>query len=183
MSLLPLSYYPESILLKPSDPVTEFDDKLRRLVERMFLTMYAAPGVGLAAPQIGISKRLFVMDCTPRGERPRTLVVANPEIIATEGGQNDYEGCLSLPGYEGKVTRPMSLVVRGQTADGSDLEYTATGLEARCIAHETDHCDGILYIRHLGPQKREEIIRSIKKKKRDGEWPPSMNRERSFAFA
>jgi peptide deformylase len=171
MPILPLTYYPSPILFEKGEPVTKFDETLRQLVEDMFLTMYAAPGVGLAAPQVGISKRLFVMDCTQRGQPARRFVIANPEIIHAEGEQLDYEGCLSLPGYYGKVLRPTSVVVRGQDANGNDLEYRAEDLEARCVAHETDHCDGILYVRRLGFIKRDEILRSIKKKVKAGRWP------------
>lgn len=171
MPILPLSYYPEPVLFEIGRPVTKFDNELRQLVADMFLTMYAEPGVGLAAPQVGISKRLFVMDCAQRGEQSRPLVVANPEIIRQDGEQLDYEGCLSLPGYSGKVRRPFEVVVRGQDLDGNPIEYSASGLEARCICHETDHCDGVLYIRRLGPIKRDQIVRNIKKKIKGGRWP------------
>lgn len=171
MSMRTLSYYPAPVLLEEAQPVTEFDNELRQLVADMFDTMYAAPGVGLAAPQIGISKRLFVMDCSVGRDPSMRLVVANPEIVYEEGEQYDHEGCLSVPGYSYKLQRAMRVVVTGQGLDGDHFEYDAKELEARCLLHETDHCDGILYVQRLTPLKRQAVIHSIKKKIKAERWP------------
>jgi peptide deformylase len=171
MPILPLSYYPAPVLFQKGESVTEFDETLRKLAADMFATMYAAPGVGLAAQQVGISKRLFVMDCWQRSDPTRRLFVANPEIVYSEGVQNDYEGCLSVPGYSYKVRRAMNVTLKGQDLDGNEFVFDATELEARCVLHETDHCDGTLYVRRLSPLKRQEILRSIKKKIKAERWP------------
>jgi peptide deformylase len=170
MSLMRLSFYPDPVLLKKSEPVTQFDDALRQLVDSMFETMYAEHGAGLAAPQVGVDKRLFVMDCRERGSSP-PIVIANPLIIHTSGKQNGYEGCLSVPGYSYKVERPKVVVVRGHDLAGRVIEYEGVDFDARCIMHETDHCDGQLYISRLTTLKRQQITRSIHKRMKRGEWP------------
>ncbi len=175
MPILPLSFYPDPILFTEAEPVTEFNQALRQLIANMFDTMYAAPGVGLAAPQVGVSKRLFVMDCSSRQHDAKPLVVANPEILFATGEQNDSEGCLSVPGYSSMLRRPMTVVLRGQDLDGNEFEYDATEVEARCVLHETDHCDGILYLHQLSPVKRLEIVNSIKKKIKAQRWPHERN--------
>ena len=171
MSVMHLSYYPAEVLLQPASNVTDFDETLRRLVDDMFDTMYAAPGVGLAAPQVGLSKRLFVMDCSNRKSAAARLAIANPEIVYQAGEQVDYEGCLSVPGYSYKLARPMNVIVRGQDLNGDQIEYDAEGLEARCVLHETDHLNGILYVSRLSALKRQQILRSIKKKIKADTWP------------
>lgn len=162
--------YPDPVLETPGDPVTEFDEGLRQLVEDMFETMYAASGVGLAAPQVGVSKRLFVMDCSGGRDLAQRYVVINPQIVMTEGEQTGDEGCLSFPGIYIPVTRAMRAIVRAQDLEGREFELDAQELAARCVLHETDHCDGILFIERVSPLKREMVKRRIKKLIKAGEW-------------
>lgn len=150
--------YPATVLLTPGDPVENFDGELETLVRDMFETMYDARGVGLAAQQIGLSLRLFVMDCD--GTR---LVAANPEIIFTEGEQSGEEGCLSVGKVHGELKRPERVILRAQDIKGKTFEREASGLAARCFLHETDHCDGILFIRHLSPLRRDLVTGKFRK--------------------
>ena len=170
MALLKVVHYPEPVLLQIGKPVTEFDENLKKLVEDMFETMYAARGVGLAAPQVGVSNRLFVMDCSG-GENPeRKIAIINPEIIHVEGEQYGDEGCLSFPGLYQKVKREIRTIVRAQDISGDFFEFDGSDLEARCILHETDHCDGIVFLDRMSPLKRGLSKRKIKKMKELGEW-------------
>ena len=170
MALLKVVHYPEPVLLQIGKPVTEFDENLKKLVEDMFETMYAARGVGLAAPQIGVSTRLFVMDCSG-GENPeRKIAIINPEIIHIEGEQYGDEGCLSFPGLYQKVKREVRTIVRAQDINGDFFEFDGIDLEARCILHETDHCDGIVFLDRMSPLKRQLSKRKIKKLQTTGEW-------------
>jgi peptide deformylase len=142
----------------PGDPVEKFDAELESLVRDMFETMYDAGGVGLAAQQIGLSLRLFVMDCDGL-----KLVAANPEIIFTEGEQSGEEGCLSIGKVHAELKRPERAILRAQDIRGESFEREATGLAARCFLHETDHCDGILFIRHLSPLRRDLVTSKFRK--------------------
>ena len=170
MSLLKVIHYPEPVLLKIGKPVTDFDESLKTLVEDMFETMYSARGVGLAAPQVGVSNRLFVMDCSG-GENPeQKIAIINPEIIHVEGEQYGDEGCLSFPGLYQKVKREVRTIVRAQDINGGFFEFDGVDLEARCILHETDHCDGIVFLDRMSPLKRGLSKRKIKKMKELGEW-------------
>lgn len=170
MALLKIVHYPEPVLLQIGKPVTEFDRNLKTLVEDMFDTMYSARGVGLAAPQIGVSQRLFVMDCSG-GENPASRVaIINPEIIHVEGEQYGDEGCLSFPGLYQKVKREVRTIVRAQDVNGDFFEFDGIDLEARCILHETDHCDGIVFLDRMSPLKRELSKRKIRKLQKTGEW-------------
>ena len=170
MALLDIVKYGEPVLETPGEPVTEFDDGLRRLVSDMFETMYAAGGVGLAAPQVGVSRRLFVMDCSG-GQDPRARVVlVNPEVLRVEGEQTGDEGCLSFPGIFFPVKRSLRAVVRAQDLDGEEFERDGLELEARCMLHETDHCDGIVFIDRTTPLKRELVKRKIKRLQKQGRW-------------
>lgn len=162
--------YPSKVLSIQGEAVTEFDVDLKRLASEMFETMYRAPGVGLAAAQVGVSKRLFVMDCSARNGSNRKVAIANPTIVYVEGIQTDEEGCLSVPGYSFKLQRPKLVIVEGQDLDGNDIRYEGVDLEARCIMHETDHCDGILYVNRLSPLKKEMFAHSVNKKIRAGDW-------------
>lgn len=171
MARLKIVAWPESVLLSPAEPVTEFDAKLRKLVEDMFETMYTAPGVGLAGVQVAIAKRMFVMDCTGGKDPSRRFFMANPEIILKEGKQDGEEGCLSIPGIYSKVQRSMHVVARGHDINGKEYEIEGTELEARCLQHETDHCDGFLYINRISPLKRELVLRKVRKQQKAGEWP------------
>jgi peptide deformylase len=173
MALLPILHYPEPVLVTVGKPVgdDEFDGDLETLVSDMFETMEKAGGVGLAAPQIGVSKRLFVMD-TPGdddGERERHVLI-NPEIISVEGEQTGDEGCLSFPGLYQVVKREMRVIARAQNLKGEEFELDVTDLAARCILHETDHCDGIVFLDRMSPLKRELSKRKIKALQKTGKW-------------
>jgi peptide deformylase len=136
----------------------------------MFESMYAANGVGLAAPQIGIGKRLAVIDVTVGKNPEAKVVLANPEIIHAEGEQREEEGCLSVPGFRGNVARPQYVTVRAQDATGKTFEMNSEGLLARAFCHETDHLDGVLFLKHLGLVKRDLIRRRIRKLQKTGQW-------------
>ena len=170
MSLLKIVKYGDPVLDTPGDPVTEFDDRLKKLVEDMFETMYAAHGVGLAAPQVGLSKRLFVMDCSGGQDPSARIALINPEVLRVEGEQTGEEGCLSFPGIYFSVKRDFRAVVRAQDVTGEEFEYDGLELEARCMLHETDHCDGIVFIDRTTPLKRELVKRKIKKLAKAGKW-------------
>ena len=163
--------WPNPILETPADPVTKFDDDLRKLADDMFETMYAAPGVGLAGVQVGIAKRLFVMDCSGGKDKSSRYFMANPEIILQEGKQDGEEGCLSIPGIYSKVQRSMRVIARGHDLTGKEYEIEGIELEARCLLHETDHCDGLLYVNRITPLKREIVKRKVRKLQKAGEWP------------
>jgi len=154
MALLQIRHYPDPVLKIQASPVETFDDDLRQLAEDMAETMYAAPGVGLAAPQVGVSKRLLVIDCTARDEGPGLLNVVNPEILESEGELFDEEGCLSVPGYYANVHRKAKVKVRFQDLQGETRVIEAEGLWAVALQHEIDHLDGVLFIDHLSPLKK-----------------------------
>ena len=168
--IYPIVKFGDAVLDKPAVPVSKFDDELKKLVEDMFASMYAAQGVGLAAPQIGLSLRLAVIDVTSGKNPEAKLVLANPEIIHAEGEQREEEGCLSLPGFRGSVIRPQFVTVRAQDASGNSFEMRGEGLLARAFCHEIDHLHGTLFIQHLGMLKRDLIKRKIRKLKKAGEW-------------
>ena len=168
--IYPLVYYGDPVLEKPSEPVTEFNDELKKLVDDMFESMYAAHGVGLAAPQIGIGKRIAVIDVTFKEDPEAKLVLINPEIIHTEGKHTQSEGCLSIPEFRENVTRPNKVTVRAQDARGKVFEKTGEELLARALLHETDHLNGKLYISHISALKRDLMKRKIRKLVKAGEW-------------
>ena len=168
--IYPVLKYGNKILETPGKPITKFDDDLATLVNDMFESMYAAQGVGLAAPQIGKSLRLTVIDVS-QGKNPEAKIVcANPEIIAGEGEQREEEGCLSLPGFRGYVARPQYVTIRAQDASGEFFERRGEGLLARAFCHEIDHLNGVLFITHLSMLKRDLIRRKIRKLTKAGEW-------------
>jgi peptide deformylase len=172
MALLKIVHYPEPVLLAVGKPFgeEEFNEDLRQLVEDMFETMYDSQGVGLAAPQVGVSKRLFVMDVpTEEGESNRIALV-NPEIIMQEGEQVGDEGCLSFPGIYTTVRREVRTIVRYKDVFGKEQELDCTDLSARCVLHETDHCDGIVFLDRMSVLKRELAKRKIKKLQKTGKW-------------
>ena len=172
MALLKIVHYPEPVLLTVGKPVgeEEFNEDLKKLVADMFETMYSAGGVGLAAPQVGVSKRLFVMD-VPTGEgESNKIALINPEIITQEGEQYGDEGCLSFPGIYTKVRREVRTVVRYEDVFGNLQELDCTDLSARCVLHETDHCDGIIFLDRMTALKRELAKRKIKKLQKTGKW-------------
>lgn len=166
----PVIKYPDPVLATPGRPVTVFDDKLKKLVEEMFESMYAAQGIGLAAPQINISKRLTVIDVSFQKNPEEKLVLINPEIVEREGKQIEEEGCLSLPDIREKVTRAARVKVRAQDVNGEWFEVEGEELLARALQHEIDHLDGILFIDHLSRLKRDLVVRKIKKLQKNGEW-------------
>lgn len=163
MALLRIHHYPDPVLKQKAAPVTVFDEELRRLAADMLETMYAAPGVGLAAPQVGIGKRLIVLDCSSKDDQSQPLVAVNPEILAGEGECCEEEGCLSVPEYYAKVVRSERVRVRFQELDGTVREIEAGGLWAICFQHEIDHLDGILFVDRLSPLKRSLFRKKYQK--------------------
>ena len=168
--IYPIVKLGDPVLERPAAPVTVFDDELKKLVEDMFESMYAAHGVGLAAPQIGISKRLAVVDVTFKEDPNAKLVLVNPEILHAEGRHSQNEGCLSIPEFREPVTRPRKVTVRAQDVNGNLFEKTGEDLLARAFLHETDHLDGKLYISHLSALKRDLMKRKIRKLMKAGQW-------------
>ncbi len=168
--IYPIVKYGAPVLETPAQPVTDFDGNLKQLIADMFESMYAAHGVGLAAPQIGIPKQLAVIDVSFKEDPSARLVLVNPEIIHTEGRITQSEGCLSIPDFRENVTRPRRVTVRAQDAEGKWFEKTGEDLLARAFMHETDHLRGKLYIHHISALKRDLIKRKIRKLQRSGEW-------------
>lgn len=162
--------YGDEILSEPSSPVTIIDGSLQKLVESMIETMYAAPGVGLAAPQVGVSKRLAVIDTSVGEDATKLIVIVNPEIVKIEGEQVGDEGCLSVPGFSAEVLRPRRVHVRGLDLHGNPVEYDAKDLLARAFCHEVDHLNGRFFLDSLSPIKRELLRRKIRRKIHSGEW-------------
>jgi peptide deformylase len=166
----PIVKYGDPVLETPTKAVEKFDEELQKLTDDMFESMYAAQGVGLAAPQIGVSLRVAVIDVS-NGKNPEAKIVcANPQITHSEGEQREEEGCLSLPGFRGYVARPQFVTIRAQDVTGKDFEMRGEGLLARAFCHEIDHLYGTLFITHLGMLKRDLIKRKIRKLKKDGKW-------------
>jgi len=168
--IYPIVKYGDPILEKSTPPVKKFDAEFEELVEDMFASMYAAQGVGLAAPQIGLSLRLAVVDVTSGKNPEARFVLANPEIIHFEGEKREEEGCLSIPGFRGYVVRPQFVTVKAFDIKGEPYEIRGEDLLARAFCHEIDHLNGILFIQHLGMIKRDMIKRKIKKLQKQGEW-------------
>ena len=168
--IYPIVKFPDPVLQRASAPVTEFDDDLRKLVADMFESMYAAQGIGLAAPQIGIAKRLTVIDLSNKKEPKDKIVLINPEITLQEGKQLEEEGCLSLPEIREKVRRSARVIVKAQDEFGNWKEYEGTELLARAFQHEIDHLNGVLFIFRISALKRDLILRRIRKMLRAGEW-------------
>ena len=167
----PIVKFGDPVLEREAETVTEFDTpELHKFLEDMFESMYAAKGVGLAAPQIGFSRKIAVIDCS-NGEDPNEkLVIINPRIIKVEGKQEGEEGCLSIPGFREQVKRGKRVTVQAQDAKGVEFEKTGEDLLARALQHETDHLYGKLYITHISALKRDLMKRKIKKKQRAGDW-------------
>ena len=162
--------YPDKVLETKAAPVRNFDSELRKLVDDMFASMYAAKGIGLAAPQIGISQRLTVIDLSFQEKPEDKLVLINPQIIVREGKQYEEEGCLSLPDIREKVRRDARVVVRAQDVNGNWFEKDGTELLSRAMQHEIDHLDGVLFITRLSRLKRDLTLRKIRKLIRANEW-------------
>ncbi len=168
--IYPIVKYGDPILEKPGAAVTKFDSELEELAEDMFASMYAAQGVGLAAPQIGKSVRFAVVDVTGGKNPEAKIVLANPEVIHAEGEVREEEGCLSVPGFRGYVIRPQFVTVKAQNVKGEPFEIRGENMLARAFCHEIDHLNGILFLQHLGMLKRDLIKRKIKKLRKQGEW-------------
>jgi peptide deformylase len=168
--IYPIVKYGDPVLEKPGATVKKFDAELEALAEDMFVSMYAAQGVGLAAPQIGKSIRLAVVDVTTGKNPEAKIVLVNPEVIHAEGEAREEEGCLSIPGFRGYVIRPQFVTVRAQNLKGETFEIRGENLLARAFCHEIDHLNGILFLQHLSMLKRDLIKRKIKKLRKEGEW-------------
>jgi peptide deformylase len=168
--IYPIVKYGDAILEKPTATIKKFDEELEQLAEDMFASMYAASGVGLAAPQIGLGMRIAVVDVTSGKNPEAKIVLVNPEVIHGEGEKREEEGCLSIPGFRGYVVRPQFVTVRAQNAKGETFEMRGEELLARAFCHEIDHLNGILFIQHLSMLKRDLIKRKIKKLRKQGEW-------------
>jgi peptide deformylase len=168
--ILKIVKYPEPVLSQPGEPVTEFNDGLRQFVADMFETMYAAKGIGLAAPQVAVSKRVTVIDLSMGKEPAEKLVLVNPEIIAREGKQYEEEGCLSFPDIHEKVPRALKVTVRAQDEHGQWFEMDGEELLSRAFQHEIDHLDGMLFIFRMSALKRDLALRKIRKMQREGTW-------------
>lgn len=163
MTVLPIRIFPDDVLRQECATIDRFDDELRRLVDDLVETMHAAPGVGLAAPQVGVSRRVMVVDLTV-GEDPEQIhVFVNPEIVEAEGKVADVEGCLSIPGVSEKVERPERIRLQAQDARGDAFEMEADDWLARAICHETDHLDGVLFVDRLRGLRREKVRRQLKR--------------------
>jgi peptide deformylase len=168
--IYPIVKYGDPVLEKPGATVKKFDAELEALAEDMFVSMYAAQGVGLAAPQVGKSIRLAVVDVTTGKNPEAKIVLVNPEVIHAEGEAREEEGCLSIPGFRGYVIRPQFVTVRAQNLKGETFEIRGENLLARAFCHEIDHLNGILFLQHLSMLKRDLIKRKIKKLRKEGEW-------------
>src|ERR1700712_1958734 len=168
--IYPILKYPDPLLARKADPVTVFDKELAKLTDDMFQSMYAAEGIGLAAPQIGLSKRLFIVDTSLGKNQDERLLLINPEIIHREGKQLEEEGCLSLPDIRDKVSRAFHVRMRAQDVKGKWFEIDGDELLARAFQHENDHLDGILFIDRISRLKRDLTLRRIRKLQKNGEW-------------
>jgi len=166
----PVLRYGERVLQEPASPVPAITADTRRLVDDMIETMHAAPGVGLAAPQVGVPLQLFVIDLSVGRHPANVIVLANPEFLEREGMQLEEEGCLSVPGFTATVARPRRVVVRGLDRDGQPRTYEGTGLLARAFQHEMDHLAGTLFLDRLRGLRRALIVRKVRKLRRAGRW-------------
>ena len=170
MSIRPIVKYGTPVLHEPSRPVTEIDGAIVELVKDMVETMYAAPGIGLAAPQIGVPLRVIVIDLSVGEDKTQLIELVNPAFLAIEGEQRHEEGCLSVPGYGGSPVRPTRVAVKGLGLDGKERVYEGRDLLARAFCHEIDHIDGLLFVDRLSPLKRDLLKRKLKKRVRNDDW-------------
>lgn len=166
----PIVKFPDPVLQRPAEPVTQFDQDLKTLVDDMFESMYDAHGIGLAAPQIGVPKRVTVLDLSFQKDPAEKIVLINPEVVAREGRQVGEEGCLSLPDIREKVSRAAKVKIRAQDLDGNWNEREGEELLARAFQHEIDHLNGVLFIFRVSALKRDLVLRRIRKLQRAGEW-------------
>lgn len=168
--ILPILKYGSPELRIVSKPVEVYDAELEKISKNMIETMYSAPGIGLAAPQIGLNIRLVTIDLSVGEDPNQLIIICNPEIISTEGEQKNDEGCLSVPDFSETVVRPLKMSVRALNLKGEEVRYDAEGLLARCFSHEIDHLNGVLFVDRLSPLKRTLIKNRIKKLAKAGEW-------------
>jgi peptide deformylase len=166
----PILKWGDPVLHSPSAAVAVLDGSTAELVRDMVDTMYAAPGIGLAAPQIGVSLRVIVIDLSVGKDQGALITLLNPEVVETQGEQKEEEGCLSIPGFGGTPVRPSRVVVKGLGLDGKERTYEGTELLARAFCHEIDHVDGLLFVDRLSPLKRDLMKRKLRKKSRGGDW-------------
>lgn len=166
----PIVRFGDPVLTRRAEPVGEVTDETRRLIDDMIETMYAAPGIGLAAPQIGLPLRLCVIDITGGKHGAEVIALINPEFVERTGMQLEEEGCLSVPGHNATVARPDRVVVRGLNRNGEPVTIEGTGLLARALQHELDHLDGTLFVDRLRGLRRDLILRKIRKQQRAGTW-------------
>jgi peptide deformylase len=168
MPIRPIVKWGEPVLHAPASPVAEIDGSIRELFDDMVASMYAAPGIGLAAPQIGVPLRVIVIDLSIGQDKSQLIKLVNPEIVEREGEQKQEEGCLSIPGYGGAPVRPARVVARGLDPEGREQVYEAKELLARAFCHEVDHVDGLLFVDRLSPLKRDLMRRRLRKRVREG---------------
>ena len=170
LMIRPILRYGADALHGTARPVHDFGTDLQTLIDDMIDTMYAAPGVGLAAPQVGVALRLFVADPSSGRSTNELVVLINPEIVEQEGAQREEEGCLSLPGFTAQVARPAQVVLKGLDREGSPVQLDGEGLQARVFQHELDHLDGGLFVDRLQGIRRDLIVRRVRKLQRVGKW-------------
>jgi len=170
--LRPIVLYGAEVLAKPSKPVTQISDNEVQLVKDMVETMYKAPGVGLAAPQVGVGQRIMVTDPSAGEKRNQLITIINPEIAESDGEQLEDEGCLSIPGFSAVVLRPKRVVLKGIDLNGKEITVEGKDLLARAFCHEMDHLNGVVFLDHLSFLKRDLIKRKIKQLAKQGEWEP-----------
>ena len=168
--ILKIVKYPEPVLSQPGEPVTEFDAELKKLVDDMFETMYASQGIGLAAPQVSVAKRVTVIDLSLGKDPAQKIVLINPEVIFREGKQYEEEGCLSFPDIREKIQRSFKVKIRAQDEHGKWFEMDGEELLSRAFQHEIDHLDGVLFITRMSSLKRDLNLRKIRKMQREGTW-------------
>jgi peptide deformylase len=168
--ILPIVLYGDHVLEQPAEPVEDITSEEVKLVQDMIETMYKAPGVGLAANQVGVGKRIMVTDPSAGEKRNQLITIVNPEIVSTEGEQYEEEGCLSVPGFSAEVVRPKNVVLKGIDLNGKEVVVEASDLLARAFCHEMDHLNGLFFLDHLSFIKRDMIKRRIRKMARQGKW-------------
>jgi peptide deformylase len=168
MTLRPIVKYGDPVLHSPARPVERVDDQVRTLLRDMVETMYAAPGIGLAAPQVGVPLRVIVVDLSVGADPGQLIRLVNPELVSSEGEQRLEEGCLSVPGYGGSPMRPARVTVKGLDPEGKERVHTGTDLLARAFCHEIDHVNGMLFVDRLSPLKRDLMKRKLRKRAREG---------------
>jgi peptide deformylase len=168
MAIRPIVRYGDPVLHAPSAPVESIDEQIRSLLSDMVETMYAAPGIGLAAPQVGVPLRVIVIDLSVGEDKTQLIQLVNPEILERDGEQRHEEGCLSIPGFGGSPARPARVRVRGLDPKGQQRTYEATDLLARAFCHEIDHVEGLVFVDRLSPLKRDLMKRKLRKRAREG---------------